>query len=806
MRQFQTRPQEGAFVAATAVAVVAVVAALLSVGTRLGTPAPGFVVWPNLVVPAIGGAEWAGTQAGIPLRSVVTAVDGRPVRDGLALRAAVRAVPLGTPLRYTFLHDGRVVDVAVPTTRLGWRTVAPVYGGYLFDGIAFLLCGLVVFYFKPDHPAARAALAVGLAIGLDLVLALDLFSAGWLQRLCFFTESMMPGALLHFALCFPEPKRITQARPGLVAAAYVPSLVLAALQQWYVASDPVMHLRVNDWVYDATAVAGLLSVASLVHTFVSSRSVLARQQAKIVMAGVTFAALVPSLGLLSITLFGFDLPMNLLVPFFFVYPLAIAWAIARHDLFGVDRFLRLGVVYATLSLSVVASYGGLVLLAERWLGGTGRLPAGTVPVYVLAVVLVFDPLRSRLQRLVDRLFSRQAYSYRATVEAASRQLAAVLDTDRVAAIVLATVVDVMAIDWAVLLLVDGDDRRAYARPAARGEAILAALPEGDPALAAALVRPRLLSTYGATTSARRRGDHDVRARFAALGASLVLPVRFQTTALGVLLVGDRRSGAFHTAEDLDLLGTLVHQAAVALTNAAAYDIIRRTQAELVHAERLAAVGELAASVAHGIRNPLAGIRASAQLAREDATDGSELAESLDDIVSEADRLEHRIRTILDVTRPVEPRLAIRDVRPFLESFAAGMAPRVPPAARLAVDLPTEPTPASFDTVHLTEVLETIVVNAIEAMGTAGGTITLAARADGPAMVAISVADTGPGIDENRLGHVFELFYTTKRSGTGVGLAVAKRLVERQGGTFTAASPSGSGAVFTIRLARGASVT
>ena len=804
MRPFQTRAQEGVFVAATALAVLALVAALLSVGTQIGAATPGFVVWPNLVVPAIGGADWPGTQAGVPLRSVVTAVAGRPVRDAGALRAAVRAVPLGTPLAYTFLHDGRILEVAVPTTRLGWHTVAPVYGGYLFDGVAFLLCGLVVFYLKPELPAARAALAVGLAIGLDLVLALDLFSAGWLQRLCFFTESMMPGALLHFALCFPEPKRIAQ-RPGLIAAAYVPSLVLAGLQEWYLGTDPGMHLQVNDWVYDATAVAGLLSVASLVHTFVTSRSALARQQAKIVMAGVIFAAVVPSFGLLAITLFDFDLPMNLLVPFFFVYPVAIAWAVARHDLFGVDRFLRLGVVYATLSLLVVTSYAGLVLLAERWLGGTARLPAGTVPLYVIVVVLLFDPLRSRLQRLVDRLFSRQAYSYRATVEAASRQLAAVLDTDRVATTVLATVVDVMAIDWAVLLLVDAGGRRAYARPTERGEAVLTALPDGDPALAAVLARPRLLSTYGAATSARRRGDHDVRARFAALGAALVLPVRFQTTALGALLVGDKRSGAFYTAEDLDLLGTLVHQAAVALTNAAAYEIIRRTQEDLVRAERLAAVGELAASVAHGIRNPLAGIRASAQLAREDAADGSELAESLDDIVSEADRLEHRIRTILDVTRPLEPRLTVRDVRPCLESLAAAMTPRLPPGTRFALDLPPAATPAAFDAVHLTEVLETIVVNAIEALGAAGGTITLAARGEGPT-VAISVTDTGPGIDASRLAQVFDLFYTTKRAGTGVGLAVAKRLVERQGGTLAAASPPGSGAVFTVRLASGASVT
>ena len=71
------------------------------------------------------------------------------------------------------------------------------------------------------------------------------------------------------------------------------------------------------------------------------------------------------------------------MPFFFVYPLAIAYAIARHDLFAVDRFLRLGVVYATLSVLVFASYAGLVLGMERWAGAERRLPAGAVPLYVI---------------------------------------------------------------------------------------------------------------------------------------------------------------------------------------------------------------------------------------------------------------------------------------------------------------------------------------------------------------------------------------------------------------------------------------
>ena len=120
-------------------------------------------------------------------------------------------------------------------------------------------------------------------------------------------------------------------------------------------------------------------------------------------------------------------------------------AIARHDLFSVDRYLRTGVVYATLSLLVFVTYAAVVLAGETWLGGGGRLPSIVVPLYLLLVLVVFDPLRAVIQTGVDRLFYRQAYSYRATVEATSRALASVLDSERVAASVLDTLTDAMAI-------------------------------------------------------------------------------------------------------------------------------------------------------------------------------------------------------------------------------------------------------------------------------------------------------------------------------------------------------------------------
>src|SRR5262249_50813456 len=283
----------------------------------------------------------------------------------------------------------------------------------------------------------------------------------------------------------------------------------------------------------------------------------------------------------------------------------------------------------------------------------------------LAMLLVANPVRARIQAIVDRLFHRQGYSYRAAVEATSRALASVLDTDRIAAAVLGTLTDEMAAEGAVLA-VPGEPSgrvRIYGRPAARADDAAGILTGDDvDALRARWTRW--------DARARPAAPCD---RFARLGGALAFPLRFEERAVGLLLVGDKLSAAVYSDEDLDLVQTLASQSALALVNARAAEVIRRTQAELAEAERLAAVGELASGVGHGCRTPRGGLRASAEVARDGLgeSDG-ELRESLDDIIGEADRLETRVRTILDFTRPLALEPVPGDLGTFLRRLAESL--------------------------------------------------------------------------------------------------------------------------------------
>ena len=803
LSHFDSRAEKILLGALVVVFAVVVAVALESAARQVGKPFPGFVVWENAVAPAIAIGS-PTPSATIPYRSVVVAVDGMPVAGAASLRAAVAAVPPGTPLSYTFARGVERTTITLPTAVLRWRDVVAAYAPYLINGVAFFATALVGFYFKPRLPAARAFLVLGGLLGGVLLLAIDALSSFWASRLYFCIESLLPGALLHFALCFPVEKRIVGRHPWLKGAVYLPFAALAVLQNVFLTTDPERHLLTNDWVYAGIASGGFAVMASLAHTYVRSPSALARQQVRVVTAGMAVAVLVPSLGLLSIVAFGVPLPINQLWPLYVAGPASIGYAIARHNLFEVDRFLRTGVVYGALSLVVLLSYSGVVLVMEHLIGAERRLPGVVLPFYLLILVLVLNPLRSRIQRTVDRLFHRQAYDFRATVEATSRSLASFLDTDHIASTVLATLTDDMAVEWGILFVFGDslDDWRVYARPPEQAARAMMLFPEGDETIPAIARTRRLCTRYEVPSATPRR--HPLGFAFDALdtlGAALLLPACFEGEPVAVLVLGEKSSGAYYAADEVDLIETLVNQCALAVKNARAYEIIRETQEELVRAERLAAVGELAAAVAHGIRNPLAGIRAAAQMAREDAIDET-LIENLDDIIGEAGRLETRVRSVLDLARPFQPKLKEGNLNDFVRTFAENFRKRVPPAVRFALDLDASVPELRFDPVQLTEVLEALVINAFEAMNDAG-TVTVTSRfeeRDGAGAGAlVRVADTGPGIDPATRGRIFDLFYTTKASGTGIGLATARRLVEQQGGTIEVASDPGTGTVFTIRL-------
>lgn len=222
--------------------------------------------------------------------------------------------------------------------------------------------------------------------------------------------------------------------------------------------------------------------------------------------------------------------------------------------------------------------------------------------------------------------------------------------------------------------------------------------------------------------------------------------------------------------------------------------LERAQSQLVQSEKLASIGEMSAAVAHGLRNPLASLRAAAQLVRRHP-DAPSSAEHLNAIVEEVDRLDRRISHLLSFSRPAP----FHPLRERVHQLVEGLLPAFSePLRERNVDLELALSPGlpqvQVDPMQLEQALVEIVSNALDAMPQ-GGRLRIGASVTGddgagPTKVTIEIADTGPGIPNQVLPSICEPFFTTRQDGTGLGLAIAKRYVEQNGGKLEILSRPG----------------
>lgn len=308
-------------------------------------------------------------------------------------------------------------------------------------------------------------------------------------------------------------------------------------------------------------------------------------------------------------------------------------------------------------------------------------------------------------------------------------------------------------------------------------------------------------------------------------SALLAPLRIEGQRLGALvLYGSTHAHLFHP-RDLPFIQALGDLAAVAITenrqraraaklqrdldqtqslHAEAQARLNAAQAQLLQSAKLAAVGELAASVAHEINNPLYAARNSLYLVEQDMGNDAPQRPFLQIAQTELGRIAKIITRMRDFYRPARDELEPTEVNDLLAETIELVQThlrhgQVTVQTDFAADLPVLIAHAD----QLRQVFLNLMLNACDAMSQ-GGTLYITtcfqpASADMPASVVVHVRDTGSGIPDEHLSHVFEPFYTTKPQGTGLGLAISQHIATQHGGNITVASQVGVGTTFTVTL-------
>jgi two-component system NtrC family sensor kinase len=237
---------------------------------------------------------------------------------------------------------------------------------------------------------------------------------------------------------------------------------------------------------------------------------------------------------------------------------------------------------------------------------------------------------------------------------------------------------------------------------------------------------------------------------------------------------------------------------------------RELRARLLETERLAAIGELVAGVAHEVNNPLGSISAFAQLLLRDPTLAGEHRDSIEVIRSETQRASQVVRDLLAFARRAPAERSAVDINELVERSLRLRGFQVTSArVQLVTELDSQVPAIEADSRQLQQVILNLVTNAIQAMAPrGGGTLTVRTITNDDATVSIEVGDTGPGVPAHARAHIFEPFFTTKPEGegTGLGLSVSYGIVASHGGEIRVADqPPGTGATFVVTLPVGGRV-
>jgi signal transduction histidine kinase len=499
-----------------------------------------------------------------------------------------------------------------------------------------------------------------------------------------------------------------------------------------------------------------------------------------------------------------------------VFLFVLAQALRHERLLDVYEMLARLVVATLVAILIAAIFYVLVAVV----GGFDTMYLNAVLAAIVILVL-FDPLRERVAEQTQKLIFRDRFDLERSVADARRRLVHVLELDELGPIVTAALEQSRRVTKAALYLRD-QDRTGFNRLASLGSNTSAHVEMATArALLDRLVKgPVSLEEVKRDAQERKgRGERTdildaILAAAAVLGSladgGVVITIGVENSEIiGLLVVADDRVRDAFSPEEIALLDTLATQVGVVIQNSQLYQHMKER-------DRLAVLGQMAAGLAHEIRNPLGAIKGAAQLLAEPTPDSKEMdpsaVEFIGIILEEVERLDRVVGSVLDLARTNQGSVVATDVNAVLRRTLQVLSTeRASRDLTMNVQLEAALPRVVMDPEQLRQVVMNLYRNAAQAM-LGRGTITIKTRvrpgsgsslpgmgAQTEPFVEIFVTDTGPGISQKVLKNLFLPFFTTKEKGTGLGLAISQGIAQAAGGRIEVQSYEGKGTTFVVIL-------
>lgn len=557
--------------------------------------------------------------------------------------------------------------------------------------------------------------------------------------------------------------------------------------------------------------------------------------------------------------------LNILVS---LYIITVAYAIVRYKLMNIEIVLRRTLVFTGLMAFVFAAFAAATVIAREILSHYLKLGAyGSYAISIFLVVLGYDPIRNLLLNLTDRYLFQKKYDYQKVLKDASRGMARIESLSHLMKLVIHFVTMRIRIKNAAAVILDENYqcfKVAFARGYGGGwnysvipveHSLIKYLSHEKEALD--LERVRELQMESPLTRIRKKGDsggqdydfHAIEEKMNELQAACVVPSFLGRDMRSILVLGDKKSGDVYSEADLSVLFTLAQESAIAIENARLYDealnkshelekinrqleeASRRlilalneaedankrlldTQAQLIHEQKMATLGRLAASVGHEVNNPLTILsmnvsRMILKYRKDPNIRVADVSEYFEKMESNIQRIKAVVNTLTGLLKKSEKgkfealslKLVIEETLPLVQfqTYLDNLT-----GTEVEFDIPANLPLIKGDLERLQEVFLNLFTNAYHALASQKDrNIRVSARVDegNAKQIVIDFKDNGCGMDEETANRIFNYGYTTKGEGkgSGIGLYMCRYILEIHGGEIKVKSKKGDGTTFSLTL-------
>lgn len=490
-----------------------------------------------------------------------------------------------------------------------------------------------------------------------------------------------------------------------------------------------------------------------------------------------------------------------------VYLMVLAYAIVRHQLLDIEVIVKRTLVFTGLVGSVVAVVSLVAFVSQDVLVRYIAVPRWLSNIFAAMIIAgLYGPLRNRLTDVTEKYLFQKKYDYKELLKKFTDEVMVIVDLKQLLKMTVSTLSDTVKLESCSLLLLN-KEKRTYELVASKGtNGQQLVLGEQEPFIEFLRETHEPIGIDG-----KVRFPETVMNRMKQAKAQLSLPLHVHDDLIGVLCLGKKKSDEEFTQDDLDILLPLAHTLAIAVSNAQLVAELAITQAEAAQKEKLAVIGTLSAGINHEICNPLGIVKAQCEAFLLDIEDGILIGKSSNDVLDrtttimrvalkQIDRATAITQKLSNFAKPIkDPKIESVDVAKEIDEVLTLVGHDMQ-LEKINVEKDFQPTLPSIvvDRRQFQEVLFNLIRNAGQAIRPPG-TIIVRAHTGKGTHLRIEICDSGGGISPERLGKIYDPFFTTKEpgQGTGLGLFIVRQIVERNKGRISVDSKVGEGTTFFL---------